>query len=76
MWGKGIPPFLILYVADYPDTTAQVHRLGAVLKDAGIATTLFGARETTHNKLNDDLGLPDNPATQAFFQFAASAINK
>jgi arylformamidase len=29
--GKGIPPFLILYVADHPDTTAQALRLGAVL---------------------------------------------
>jgi arylformamidase len=74
--GKGIPPFLILYVADHPDTTAQALRLGAVLKDAGIATTLFGARETTHNKLNDDLGLPGNPATQSLFKFAASAVNK
>jgi arylformamidase len=26
--GKGIPPFLILHVADHPDTTAQAQRLG------------------------------------------------
>ncbi|HQU41961.1 MAG TPA: alpha/beta hydrolase, partial [Pirellulales bacterium] len=26
---KGIPPFLILYVADHPDNTAQAQRLGA-----------------------------------------------
>ena len=25
---KGIPPFLILHVADHPDTTAQAQRLG------------------------------------------------
>ena len=37
--GKGIPPFLILHVADHPDTTAQAQRLGAVLKDAGVPTT-------------------------------------
>src|SRR4051812_46531853 len=29
--GKGIPPFLILYVADNPDTTAQGQRLSATL---------------------------------------------
>ncbi len=74
--GKGIPPFLILYVAGHPDTSAQALRLGAVLKDAGIATTLFGAKETTHNKLNDNLGLPDDPATRALFAFAASAVKK
>ncbi len=67
--GKGIPPFLILYVAEHPDTTAQARRLGNVLKDAGIPVTLFGARETTHNKLNADLGRPDDPATKALFDF-------
>ena len=67
--GKGIPPFLLLYVTNTPDTTAQAQRLGAVLKDADVPVTLFGAKETTHNKLNDNLGLPDDPATQALFQF-------
>ena len=58
---KGIPPFLILHVADHPDTTAQAQRLGDVLKDAGVPVTVFGAQETTHNKINADLGLPDDP---------------
>ncbi len=66
---KGIPPFLILHVAGHPNTTAQARRLGAVLKDAGIPVKVFGARETTHNKLNADLGLPDDPATKEFFKF-------
>ena len=30
---------------------------------------MFGAPETTHNKLNADLGLPDDPATQELFKF-------
>jgi acetyl esterase/lipase len=67
--GKGIPPFLILYVAGHPDVTAQARRLGATLKDAEIPATLFGANETTHNKLNADLGLPDDPATKELFKF-------
>jgi hypothetical protein len=33
---KGIPPFLIIYVSDHPDNSAQAQRLGAALKDAGI----------------------------------------
>jgi hypothetical protein len=73
---KGIPPFLILYVAGHPDTTAQVLRLGNVLKDAGAPATLFGARETTHDKLNADLGLPDDPATKALFEFLGKALKK
>ncbi len=73
---KGIPPFLILHVADHPDTTAQAQRLGNVLKDAGVPVTVFGARETTHNKINADLGLPDDPATKALFEFLGKALKK
>src|SRR5437764_5274949 len=60
--GKGIPPFLILHVAEHPDTGAQAQRLGKVLKDAGVPATVFGARETNHSRINADLGLPDDPA--------------
>jgi acetyl esterase/lipase len=67
--GKGIPPFLILYVNDHPDTSIQARRLGAVLKEAGIPSTLFGARETNHVKLNDNLGIVDDPATKALTEF-------
>jgi acetyl esterase/lipase len=74
--GKGIPPFLILHVAGHPDTTAQARRLGNVLKGAGVPVTVFGARETTHNKLNADLGQPDDPATKALFNFLADALKK
>jgi arylformamidase len=74
--GKGIPPFLILHVAEHPDTTAQAQRLGAVLKDAGVPATVFGARETYHTKINDDLGLTDDPATKALFAFVAAALKE
>lgn len=67
--GKGIPPFLILHVAGHPDVTAQARRLGAALQEAEVPVQVFGARETTHSKLNADLGLPDDPATQELFKF-------
>jgi len=73
---KSIPPFLILHVAEHPDTTAQAQRLGAVLKDAGIPVTVFGAKETTHNKINENLGLPDDPSTKALFEFVGEALKK
>src|SRR6266571_5038389 len=74
--GKGIPPFLILHVAEHPDTTAQAQRLGAVLKDAGIPTQVFAAKETNHTRLNDNLGLPDDPATKALFEFVGESLMK
>jgi acetyl esterase/lipase len=74
--GKGIPPFLVLYVANHPDTSAQAQRLGAVLKDAGVPVRLFGANGSEHTKLNDDIGLPDDPATKALDEFLAQTLRK
>jgi acetyl esterase/lipase len=67
--GKGIPPFLILHVAAHPDTSAQAVHFGNVLREAGVKVTVFGAKDTGHSKLNNDLGLPDDPATKALEQF-------
>lgn len=66
---KGIPPFLILHVAGHPNTTAQARRLGNVLRQSEIPVKVFGARETTHNKLNADLGIPGDPATKELYKF-------
>lgn len=74
--GKGIPPFFILHVADHPDTTAQAQRLAAVLKDADVPVKVFGGRETTHNKINADLGKPDDAATKALYEFLAEVLKK
>lgn len=67
--GKGIPPFLILHVAEHPDVSAQAQRLTRALKEADVPATAFGARDTTHGRINADLGKPDDPATKAVFAF-------
>jgi acetyl esterase/lipase len=72
--GKSIPPFLILHVADHPDTSAQAFRLGTVLKAAGVKTTVFGAKETNHIKLNDHLGDAADPATKALVEFVDACL--
>jgi acetyl esterase/lipase len=72
--GKGIPPFLILHVADHPDNNAQAQRLGAVLKEAEIPVRVFGAVETNHNRINANLGTPDDPSSKALFEFVAAAL--
>jgi acetyl esterase/lipase len=71
---KGIPPFLIMHVADHPDTSAQAQRLAGALKSAGISVRVYGARESTHNKINADIGLPEDPGTKALFEFLAGAL--
>jgi acetyl esterase/lipase len=73
---KGIPPFLIVHVAEHPDTSAQAQRLASVLRESGIPVTVYGGRETTHNKINADLGLPDDLGTKALFKFVDEALAK
>jgi acetyl esterase/lipase len=71
---RGIPPFLLLHVASHTDTTAQAYRLWAALDQSGVPATLFGAEETDHVKLDRDLGLPADPATQALFAFTSKVL--
>jgi acetyl esterase/lipase len=73
---KSIPPFLILHVTGHPDTTAQAQRLGAALKEAGIQANVFGAKDTDHTKLNDNLGVVGDAATNELFSFVDAALKQ
>jgi arylformamidase len=68
---QGLPPFLILHVAGHPDVTAQARRLHAALVQANVPARVFAAPETTHSRLNANLGKPDDPATKQLFEFLA-----
>jgi len=69
--GKNIPPFLILYVAEHPDTTAQAQRLEQALRQAEIQVVSFGAKETTHGRINSNIGVPDDMTTKVLFDWIA-----
>ena len=71
---RGIPPFLILHVADHTDTSAQAYRLWAALDQAGVPARIFGAEGTNHVKLDRDLGVAGDPATKALFDFTAELL--
>lgn len=71
--GKDIPPFFLLHVADHVDTTAQALRLREELRAAGLPAENFAASETDHVRLDVNLGLPDDPATKAMFDFVSRA---
>ena len=73
---KGISPYFVLYVADHVDTSRQAKILGKKLAEAGIPHELFGAKDTNHGKVNNDLGLPDDPATKALFPFLEKALGQ
>jgi acetyl esterase/lipase len=66
---KHIPPFLILHVADRPETTLQSHWFADKLKEAGISAKVVAGEGKTHGTINSDLGRADDPPTQAVFEF-------
>lgn len=66
---KMIPPFLILHVADRADSKNQSEHFAKALQEAGVAATVFAAAGKTHGTINSELGLPNDKATQAMFEF-------
>ena len=66
---KGIPPFLILHVADRPDSKAQSELFAKVLNEAGVSATLVPAVGKTHGTINSELGMAGDKPTEALFEF-------
>ena len=60
-----------MYVSSHPDTSAQANWLGDVLKKSDVPVRMYGGRYTNHSKLNDDLGVPEDPGSKALFEFVA-----
>ncbi|XZE17915.1 alpha/beta hydrolase [Pirellulaceae bacterium SH449] len=63
--GQPVPRFLILYVSGHPDVTAQALRFSDALLKAGGVATCFAAHETTHSRINTELGVRDADTTKA-----------
>jgi arylformamidase len=74
--GNNIPPFLILHVADHPETKGQSQRLSKALQEAGVSAKTFPAEEKTHDTINSDLGKTDDKPTQALFEFLDGVLKK
>jgi arylformamidase len=74
--GKGIPPFLILHVADRADTRAQSHAFADALTAAGVPAAVFAAEGTTHGTINANLGLIGDKPTAAVFAFLDGVLKR
>jgi acetyl esterase/lipase len=66
---KSIPPFLVLHVADHPETKAQSERLAAALVKVDVPAKAFPAAGKDHGSINADLGTPDDLPTKEMFEF-------
>ena len=74
--GKSIPPFLILHVADRPDSRMQSEAFAKSLQDAGVAARVVPAEGKNHATINRELGRPDDKPTRAVFEFLATLLKK
>ena len=74
--GKNIPPFLILHVADHPETKGQSQRLAKALKDAGVSARTYPAEGKNHGTINSELGLPGDKPTVALYEFLDVVLAK
>jgi len=74
--GKGIPPFLILHVADRPDSKEQSELFAKALQEAGVSAKVVPAEGKTHGTINSELGLPDDKPTKAMWEFLNGVLKK
>lgn len=74
--GKNIPAFLILHVAERPDTKAQSEHFASALSAAGVSAKVIPAVGKTHGSINADLGLPDDKPTKALYEFLDAVLKK
>lgn len=73
---KQIPPFLILHVSGHPDTSIQANRFGSVLSNSAVSAKVFGAKETTHSKINEDLGVAGDPTSKVLLEFMTQSLKR
>src|SRR5687767_7779007 len=72
---KHIPPFLIIHVADYPEsrTGLQSHLLATrLILHGGVAATVLSVPAKTHVTLDSDLGTPGDTTTDTILRFVRS----
>jgi arylformamidase len=74
--GKNIPPFLILHVADHPETRAQSQRLVKALQAAGVPASAYPAAGKNHTTINADLGRSGDRPTEEMFRFLRGVLKQ
>jgi acetyl esterase/lipase len=75
---KGIPPFLVLCVADQPETGTHLQSdiLAHYLTMAKVPAKVIAVSGKTHATLNADLGLPGDEGTKAMLAFVDEVVGE
>lgn len=72
--GKGIPPFLIIYVGNREISRLKAEWLSQALQEAEVATKVLGASDKTHDSLDQELGKPGDEITKQVFDFLSGHL--
>lgn len=67
--GKGIPPFLILFVASRPESRLQSNLLSDKLNSEGSLCLAIAAENKTHSTINREIGLEGDEPTKEILKF-------
>ncbi len=74
---KGIPPFLIIHIADQPETRTglQSHLLATRLfHHGGVSAKVLAVPGKTHATLDTDIGTPGDATTDAILSFVQAQL--
>ncbi|MDZ4287357.1 MAG: alpha/beta hydrolase [Prosthecobacter sp.] len=76
--GKGIPPFLVLCLADRLESNTKIQSeiLVHYLRQAGVPAKLVAVAGKTHPTINADLGLPGEEVTRAMVGMVEEVTGK
>ncbi len=69
---KGIPPFLILYVANRENSKKLSESFGKKLVEADVSAKVIGCQNKTHRTINIEIGKKNDKPTTEIFQFLNS----
>lgn len=73
---KGIPPFLIFYVADRRDSKLQSQSLAESLRKSGITASAVAAENKNHMTINREIGSAGDQPTEQIFTFLEQRLNQ
>jgi acetyl esterase/lipase len=74
--GKGIPPCLVMHCSDLIERKTQSELFVKVLQEYGVPAKTYSADNTTHVRIDAELGTAGDKPSQAMFEFLDSLRKK
>lgn len=74
--GKGIPPYLLVYIASRENITGvQARNMASQFEEEGLVCEVYRAEGKTHGSLNRDIGTPGDEPTEKIMEFIRGILD-